>query len=569
MRYLALACDYDGTLASGGRVSEESIAALEYLRTSGRRIVLVTGRRLDDLKSVFPHLELFDRVVAENGAVAFDPRTHEERLLCEPPPSDFVEALREAGVDPLAVGRAIVATWSPHEAAVLDAIKSLGLELEVIFNKGAVMVLPTGVNKASGLEAVLEEMGLSAHNVVAVGDAENDHAMLRCCECAVAVANAIPKLKERADLVTQGTDGAGVVELVGKLADSDLAELEPRLRRHEVTIGIVEDGSEVRLAPYGVNVLLAGTSGSGKSTLATSFLERLGAAGRQFCVIDPEGDYPKVDGAVVLGDDDAVPRADAVLEVLAHADKSVVVNLLGLSIENRPPFFEALFPRLLELRTRTGRPHWVIVDETHHLLPSSWDPATLMLPQRVQGLLLITVHPDQVSRAVLSVVDLIVAIGKSPQETLALFSRTVGQAAPPAEPEELEAGEAIGWWRRTGSAPFWFRSLPPRSERRRHVRKYAEGELGPNKSFYFRGPEGKLNLRAQNLMLFVQLADGVDDETWTWHLTQGHYSGWFRTAIKDEALAAAVAEVEAAGLPPAESRRRIRAAIEERYTAPA
>jgi len=569
MRYLALACDYDGTLASGGRVSEEAIAALEYLRTSGRRIVLVTGRRLDDLRGVFPQLELFDRVVAENGAVLFDPRTHEERLLCEPPPEAFVDALRAAGVEPLSVGRAIVATWSPHEGAVLEAIKRLGLELQLIFNKGAVMVLPTGVNKASGLEAVLADMGLSAHNVVAVGDAENDHAMLGRCECAVAVADAIPKLKERADLVTGKADGAGVVELVGKLADSDLAELEPQLTRHEVAIGVGEDGREVRLPPYGVNVLLAGTSGSGKSTFATSFLERLAVADRQFCVIDPEGDYPKLDAGVVLGDEDAVPRADAVLEVLAHADHSVVANLLGLSIENRPEFFEALFPRLLELRTRTGRPHWIVVDETHHLLPSSWDPATLMLPQRVQGLLLITVHPDQVSRAVLSVVDLIVAIGKSPRDTLALFSRTVGQAAPPAEPEELEAGEAIGWWRRTGSAPFWFRSFPPKSERRRHVRKYAEGELGPDKSFYFRGPDRKLNLRAQNLMLFVQLAEGVDDETWTFHLRQGHYSGWFRTSIKDESLAAAAAEVEAAGLDPGESRRRIRAAIEERYTAPA
>jgi hypothetical protein len=104
-------------------------------------------------------------------------------------------------------------------------------------------------------------------------------------------------------------------------------------------------------------------------------------------------------------------------------------------------------------------------------------------------------------------------------------------------------------------------------ERRRHQRKYAQGELGEDKSFYFRGPEGKLNLRAQNLVLFMQLADGLDDATWLYHLARGDYSRWFGEAIKDEELAAEAAHIEAQPNPdPAESRAHIRAAIEQRYT---
>jgi hypothetical protein len=188
---------------------------------------MVTGRQLDDLRHVFPHLDLFEQVVVENGALLYQPAIREEKLLCEPPPEEFIKALQERGVDPLSVGRAIVATWHPHETTVLEVIRNLGLELQVIFNKNAVMVLPSGVNKASGLSAALSELGLSPHNTVGVGDAENDHAFLDFCGYGVAVANALPMLKERADLVTQGARGAGVVELIDKLIASDWVELAP------------------------------------------------------------------------------------------------------------------------------------------------------------------------------------------------------------------------------------------------------------------------------------------------------------------------------------------------------
>jgi hydroxymethylpyrimidine pyrophosphatase-like HAD family hydrolase len=228
MRYLALACDYDGTLGHHGRVGDATLEALERLRASGRKLIMVTGRELEDLMSVFPHARLFDRIVAENGGVIYDPASREIQSLAAPPPPEFVQELERRNITPLSIGRVIVATWEPNEATVVDVIHNLGLELHVIFNKGAVMVLPPGVNKATGLLAALEALKLSPHNTVGVGDAENDHAFLAACECGVAVANALDSVKAHVDLVTTGERGNGVSELIERLIATDLDELRAR-----------------------------------------------------------------------------------------------------------------------------------------------------------------------------------------------------------------------------------------------------------------------------------------------------------------------------------------------------
>jgi len=427
MRYFALATDYDGTLAHNGVVSPATVAALERLRATGRKLLLVTGRELPDLLRVFPRLDLFDRVVAENGALIYCPATREEQPLGEAPPDVFINALRELGVAPLSVGRVIVATWHPNEELVLTTIRDLGLELQVIFNKGAVMVLPSGINKAAGLSAALAQLGLSPHNVVGIGDAENDHAFMRLCECAVAVSNALPMVQERADYVTAADHGAGVVELIDMIIVTDLAELAPRLENNALLLGTRADDDEqqIHIKSYGTNTV---------------------------------GDAPE----------QAIRAFSAALQ-----------------------------------RSRDGG---------------------------------------------------------APRE----------QRLSPIAPIKLEAGEALVWSRASGEPPFRLRIAPPRGERRRHLRKYAEGNLGADKSFYFRGPSGKLNLRAQNLVLFNQIAEGVDDETWLFHLRQGDYARWFRESIKDEALADEAARIaEQPQIGAAESRAAIKAAIEERYTAAA
>ena len=567
MRYHALACDYDGTIAHHGTVDPATLRALERLTASGRVLLLVTGRILDDLKTVFPELGLFHAVIAENGAVLYRPATHEEIVLAEPPPEAFVEELRRRAVTPLAVGRVIVATWEPMQVAVMDAIREMGIELQVIFNKGAVMILPSGTNKASGLRQSLRKLQLSPHNTVGVGDAENDHAFLSLCECSVAVANAIPTLKERADLVTAGSQGEGVIELIEDLIATDLASVAPRLVRHELLLGHREDGTPVQLQPYGTTVLIAGTSGSGKSTFASSVLERLSEHEYQYCIIDPEGDYAEFDAAVVLGDSKRVPSVDEIVELLQKPNQNIVANLLGVSMEHRPALFDTLLMRLQELRAWSGHPHWIVVDETHHLMPPAWDPARMVRPQELHGMLLITVHPEHVAPPALASVDTVIALGEDPDGTIRTFSETLGEDPPQARAGAVGPGEAAIWQRKSGAPPFRFQTIPPKSERRRHVRKYAHGELGEDKSFYFRGPEQKLNLRAQNLMIFLQLAEGVDHETWMHHLREGDYSRWFREAIKDDVLAEEVQRIERDGGSAEETRAAIRRIIEERYTA--
>jgi HAD superfamily hydrolase (TIGR01484 family) len=569
MRYLALACDYDGTLALAGHVDPTTVDALRRLRESGRRLVLVTGRSLADILAVFPAANMFDRIIAENGAVLYRPAEREEKDLADPPSPELVAALRHEGVMPLSIGRTIVATWHPNETTVLRLIRDLGLELQVIFNKGAVMVLPSGVNKASGLAAALGELALSPHNCVGVGDAENDHTFLALCECAVAVANALPTLKERADLVTEADHGAGVIELVERMLASDLKDLRPTLSRHLIPLGKTETGETLQLEPYCHRVLIAGPSGSGKSTLATAILEQIAEHAYQICVIDPEGDYSKVDWAIVLGDQTRATTIPEVLDVLSSPGRNVVVNLLGIGLAERPQFFAALLPRLLELRAQTGRPHFIVIDEAHHLLPATPGSATPSLPQDCQSIMLVTVHPENVSPAALSSVAIVMAVGGASEEVIRGFSEATGRPMPQVPAEATQAGEAVFWAPSANTAPVAFRNDGPRGERRRHLRKYAAGELGPDRSFYFRGPDERLNLRAQNLVTFLQLADGVDDETWLHHLQRGDYSRWFRESIRDDALTKEAQAVETApGITAAESRAGIRAAVERRYTLP-
>lgn len=221
MQYLALATDYDGTLAHDGVVDAPTIEAVARLKAAGRRLLLVTGRHLPDLRRVFPQLGLFDGVVAENGALLYWPDSGREQPLGERPPDSFITALRQRGVAPLAVGRVIVATVEPHGRAAEEVIRAQHLDLHVILNKGAVMILPAGINKASGLRHALGALGIAAQRVVAVGDAENDADFLGACGLGVAVANALPALKAQAAMVTQGARGAGVIELVEWLLASD------------------------------------------------------------------------------------------------------------------------------------------------------------------------------------------------------------------------------------------------------------------------------------------------------------------------------------------------------------
>ncbi|MFZ4554959.1 MAG: HAD-IIB family hydrolase [Pseudanabaena sp.] len=573
MHYLILATDYDGTLAKDGKVSEGTLDALKRLQKSGRKLILVTGRQLEDILLVFPEVNLFDCVVAENGAVIYFPATREELLLGNLPPEKFVQTLRSRNITPLSVGKVIVATWEPNEAEVLNTIRELGLDLQVIFNKGAVMVLPAGVNKASGLSAALDKMGLSVRNTVAVGDAENDLSFLKLCELSVAVANALPSVKGEVDWVTEEVRGDGVIELIERLLTLDLTEdlRESSILpdRHRIVLGKLDGDREAYIQPLNRNILLAGISGGGKSTLATGLIERFIDKGYQVCIIDPEGDYQNFEKSVILGNAQQIPSSVEVLTALSKPEQNLIVNLMGVKIDDRPLYLAQLLPTLLEMRVRTGRPHWIVIDEVHHMFPTTWD-AAVTLPQSVNGILMVTVHPEHLATSALALIDTLIAV-KSPMQTFTNFCNAIGHQMPKVPlPLELASGQGVAWFIKTEDQPFQFEVICPLQERQRHMRTYAEGNLGSDRCFFFRGEDNQLNLKAQNLIMFIQLAAGVDDRTWLHHLHLHDYSNWLQNSIKDESLAKEVSEIETTiDLSPADSRDRIKLAIEKRYTIPA
>ena len=228
MMIVNLACDYDETLASNGRVGPAALEALERLRSSGAKRILITGRELEDLIRVFPQISIFDLVVAENGALLYRPGDDHIRMLAGPPNQQLLARLRQRDVRPLSAGHTIIATIQKHESVVREVIDELNLAFSIVLNRDSLMVLPAGVDKSSGFRIALEELEIPADSVVGVGDAENDAAFLKLCGCYVAVANALPEIRHAADFVTNEERSEGVIEVIDKVLDEDFCLGEAR-----------------------------------------------------------------------------------------------------------------------------------------------------------------------------------------------------------------------------------------------------------------------------------------------------------------------------------------------------
>ncbi len=459
MRYTAVALDFDGTIARDGVVPPHVVEGLARLRDSGRKLLLVTGRELEELLSIFPGVKLFDRVVAENGALLYRPESGEREALGEPPPRELVERLAARGV-PLRVGHSIVATVVPHETAVIEAIRELGLERQVIFNKGAVMVLPAGVTKASGLAIALAELALSPRNLVAAGDAENDHALLDCAEYSVAVANAVEALRMKADRVTRETHGDGVLEVIADLIESDLQRAPPRLPRRTLLLGHDAHGAPVALPTAGVSLVVAGPARSGKTAIAMGLAERAAAMGYQVCVIDTRGHYSDFLPAVAIGSGE---RAPGTLEVLAALEKPgihVVVSLAALAVPERPRFITELVRRLGALQESTGRPHWIVIDQAEHALPARGLNDEIAIAP-AESTIHVASEACRLPPDLLASATAVVATGEGAGRELAALARSLEVPPPPEPLRDPGAGEALVWSRRSGEAPVLVALAPP------------------------------------------------------------------------------------------------------------
>ena len=467
MRYTAVALDFDGTIAHDSEVPPHVVDGLRRLKETGRKVLLVTGRELPELLSIFKPMDIFDRVVAENGALLYRPQTGERVELGDPPPPKLVERLRERGV-PISVGQSIIATVEPHETAVLETIRELGLERPVIFNKGAVMILPPGINKASGLKHALQELGLSARNLVAAGDAENDHALLDSAEYSVAVANAITTLKEAADRITSEPRGDGVLEVIADLIEHDLRNVPPRRERRALCIGKDAAGKDIMLPPAGVAMLVTGGHGSGKSSFTRRMLERLCTAGYQFCVLDGRGEYLDFQPAVVFGTQETAPDPFEILTALEKPDVQAVVCLSAVMPARRAAFFEKLNFELRALREKTGRPHWLVIDEAQELTPRMETMSTDGEPP-AENAIYVTSDPSAIDSRIVAAAQVVVVRGVNARQSLDALAGALPSDRPPEPLRAPGESEALVWFRRSGRAPQLV-TLPARTHPDRAIR---------------------------------------------------------------------------------------------------
>ncbi|ROO40021.1 HAD-IIB family hydrolase [Pseudomonas sp. 7SR1] len=557
MHFLALAVDYDGTIAENGSVSPEVCASLAKLKNSGRKLLLITGRELQALKHHFAQLALFDLVVAENGALLYDPITGSEELIADPASTELVSRLRDKGVSPLSIGRSVIATWHPFENAVITSIHELGLELQMTFNKDAIMVLPPCVNKASGLRAALRRLGICELNVVGVGDAENDHAFLSICGCAAAVNNAIESIKSSADLCLSQDHGQGVCELVDLLLDKD-ATLVP-IERTGILLGQTDDARNVWLASESV-MLVVGNSGSGKSSYVTWLTEGMVHARQGFCIIDPEGDYLTLDAAVTVGGLTAPPTTEESVHHLLQAQLNVVVSTLALDPPARVRLFGELLPFIQQLRSASGRPYWLIVDEAHYMMPhcADWPPEFL----GDIGAIIVVLDFDQVCPALLEQVDVLVTLGSAARELVEQFAARMQRPCPELGERSERLEHACFWNLHEGEEVLLLDLVKPRQKHHRHSGKYVAGDVGAWHSFYF----PSLGKSASNLSEFLFSSAQLEDTALREHMNGGDFSSWFRKVIRDDVLASKTHLVEIdRNLPPKVALEQICGLVRSRY----
>jgi HAD superfamily hydrolase (TIGR01484 family) len=452
MRLLAVASDYDGTLASDGKVSDFIIQELENFRSTGHRLILVTGRILVDLMSVFPRIDLFDMVVAENGALIYRPSDGWKGYTSKKIPKHFIDELKRRGVDPLEEGEVIVATREPNENLVLNTIRDLGLELDLIFNKGAVMILPAGINKGSGLNIALKEMRMSRHNVVAIGDAENDHAFLQMCEGAAAVANALTSIKERSDLVMPSGHGTGVLELMQLMKTDQLDSMLLPLSRRRLIIGAASNGNSIGMPAFGPNLIIVGPDSIDKTILVEGIVKQLIEQRYQFCLFVTDGRYEDLEGPIQNGGDSRSPDPEEIIKNLEQPECSIVVNLSGLSQEMRQFFLSRLLPGLYDLQRRYGRPHHLLIDDAHLLVPSDSDLGDWRWQY---GAVFITAQPKGIATSALRSVDILISHGDNVCQSAFQFAEAVDIERPSIEHIQGKS-RALLWNLKNQSLPVEF-----------------------------------------------------------------------------------------------------------------
>ena len=421
MRFSVLALDFDGTIARNDVLDPDVRTAIGELRSQDVVVIIVTGRILEDLRRVVGDLHFVDAVVAENGASMEFPDSGYTTRTGAPPPPHLLEELRRQGI-PFHAGQSVVEADAGDAARLLAVVQRLELPLVLAFNRGRVMLLPQAISKATGLLQALTILRLSPHNAVAIGDAENDHELLRACEVGVAVEWGSPALQATSDYVLPGEGPHEVADYIRALANRRRVP-SPIATRRRLLLGHADDGRPLSLAVRGRNVLVAGDPKSGKSWVTGLMCEQLILYGYCLCIIDPEGDYASLEalpGVRLLGGADPLPRPRELLRALRHPDVSVVLDLSHADQQTKRDYLRAVLPALALLRRRTGLPHRVVLDEAHYFLHDS--DVVNMLDLELNGYTLVTYSASRLHPDVLAASQAIVVTRESePSEVRRLF----------------------------------------------------------------------------------------------------------------------------------------------------
>ena len=561
--FLVVAVDYDGTIAEHDRPAVAALDAIDELRANGRRVLLCTGRRLENLQKVFPEVDRhFDAVVAENGGLlAIDSViVHTEDGL----PPELGAALNRAGI-PHRAGHVLLATEAEHDEVVLREIERLGLEAQLVYNRGALMILPAGVSKGAGLLHALDLLELSPHSAIGIGDAENDHSLLHACEIGVAVGNAVPGLRAHADLCLTERNGAGVATFLrGPVLRGDV-DVHPQ--RWHAELGRTAEDEAVRLPGSRINVLIAGASCSGKSHLAGLLIERLVALEYCICILDAEGDHVALDrlpGVIRVGGIEPLPSPERLAALLRNRLSSVVVDLSLLSVGRKREYCSEALAALCKLRLDRGLPHWLVIEEADQLLGGDLLPGADHDIRHV-GCCFITHRPTLLHERTLSNLHAIIALPGAERYAHIPFSDS-GTHAPGAQPFVLKPGEAL---LAMDDAVVTFQPSARALPHVRHHHKYMYAQVPPERRFFF-GPHDGRGRAAGNMAEFRAGIADIHSEILRAHLAAGDLSRWTRDVVADDELGGRLRGIERwfstdPGADPEMARTALIAAITDRY----
>jgi hydroxymethylpyrimidine pyrophosphatase-like HAD family hydrolase len=548
MKLGVVAIDYDGTIAVNGRFDAGVRDAIAQLRLHGIAVVLVTGRRLAELKTVGGNLGCFNAIVAENGAVLYFPESGRQAIVGHAPNPRLIEALQQRGIV-IAVGDSVIETDASRAPSVLDVIRALEQPQILAFNRSRLMVLPPGVAKSNGLARVLSTLRLSIHNTIGIGDAENDHDLLDACEVGVAVEWGSPALRDAADEVIAGTGPRDVAPyLLGLTRQMRLSSKQ--MGRRRLLLGHQHDGQPLHLAIRGRTVLIAGEPGSGKSWLAGLLCEQLILQGYCLCVLDPEGDYRSLEalpGVVMMGGDDPPPRARELTQALRYPDTSVVIDLSKLPHHDKEEYLRELLPMLATLRRQSGLPHKILVDEAHYYLdePHGRD----LVDAELAGYILVTYRVSGIDQHVCSTGDTVVIVTREtdPQEQATLRGMCEGTAGAVSTAvfQDLGLSEAalLPGPEESHGAVRRFQIAPRLTSHVRHRTKYLDMPIAEPLAFVFTH-DGRPGPRARSLTEFVDELAQLPDGDLAPHLRRHDFSRWLEHVFRDCPLATHVKAIE-------------------------